>query len=175
MSRELTKYFLQDQREKGGEGARHDLREGMGKPCLTWREYRPNTEAEHRRESKLAEIFTSDLLKDGDLDVACINRLREERIPVAESCLQHFKDSLNSGQVYICPSTSVLLSFVSLAQKSSLSIVSEKRFYSSSICPEMSGLHPYICLDLIYWYKSTNSDAAGRTTLPLSVPTPVLF
>ena len=147
----------------------------MGKPCLTWREYRPNTDAEYRRESKLADLFTSDLLKDGDLDVACINRLREERIPVAESCLQHFKDSLNSGQVYICPSTSVLLSSVSLGQKSSLSIVSEKRFYSSFICPDMSGLHPSICLYLNYLYKSTNSDATGRTTLPLSLPNPLLY
>ena len=127
----------------------------MGKPCLTWREYRPNTEAEHRRESKLADLFTSNLLKDGDLDVACINRLREERIPIAESCLQHFQDSLNSGQVHTCPSTSVLLSLsVSLGQKSSHSIVSEKRFYSSSICSEMSSS---ICLYLIYWYKGTNS------------------
>jgi hypothetical protein len=29
-------------------------REGVGKPCLDWRQYRPNTDAERRRESKLA-------------------------------------------------------------------------------------------------------------------------
>jgi hypothetical protein len=114
----------------------------MGKPCLTWREYRPNTEAEHRRESKLADLFTSDLLKDGDLDVACINRLREERIPVAESCLQHFKDSLNSGQVYICPSTSVLLSLLD----SNLLFLSFQRKYSI--------LHPSVLRCLVFVHPS---------------------
>ena len=33
--------------------AQHD-RAGRGEPCVDWRAYRPNTEAEQRRESKLA-------------------------------------------------------------------------------------------------------------------------
>jgi hypothetical protein len=93
----------------------HDRAAGRGEPCVDWRAYRPNTEAEQRRESKLAgdgsaplharwrcprhgampatrrdvsltcgrgarlaaELFDSKLLKEGDLDVACINRCRK--------------------------------------------------------------------------------------------------
>ena len=65
---------------------------GVGVPCTNWREYRPNTEAERRREAKLADLFDSNLLKEGDLDVASINRLRESAITVAEEALVAFKE-----------------------------------------------------------------------------------
>ena len=36
---------------RAGDG---NIDEGRGVPCLDWREYKPNTDAERRRESKLA-------------------------------------------------------------------------------------------------------------------------
>jgi len=44
------------------------------------------------------------LLKDGDLDVACINRLRETSIVVAESTLHIYRELLEGNQVKGNPS-----------------------------------------------------------------------
>ena len=89
----------------GGGGERPaNTREGHGAPCLDWRNYRPNTEAEQRREARLAELFDSKLLNEGDLDVACVNRLRESSIAVAETSLRSFKELLESDQVKGNPS-----------------------------------------------------------------------
>ena len=53
---------------------------------------------------RVADLFSSGLLKDGDLDVACINRLRESSIAVAEMSLSTFKTLLESEQVKGNPS-----------------------------------------------------------------------
>ena len=54
--------------------------------------------------SSTTDLFEAKLLKEGDLDVACINRLREESITVAENTLQKYKELLELGHIKGNPS-----------------------------------------------------------------------
>ena len=89
--------YAQSENVRGDVGpeAPRSLAEGVGEPCTTWRDYRPNTDAEQRRETKLAGILCPSLsfpwpqfrvFRVIALFFDLINPLRLQRIICASAC-----------------------------------------------------------------------------------------